>query len=81
MEMDEDTRLKLIGLKALADDHNRHMQDIERVALELFGIAKEEDEHGYVSDFVYDEAQTLADTLDKLNWFRQGKAFKAAGNG
>lgn len=62
--MDEDTRLKLIGLQALAVDHNQRLADIKRAACTLFG-EPDDDPTGWVSDFVYGEAR-LDDTWEVL---------------
>lgn len=80
-ELDDDTRLKLIGLKALADDHNKHLDDIYRVTCATLGITKETDRSGTVSDFVYAEGGTAEDVWSAIQWQIEGEVLKAAEGG
>jgi hypothetical protein len=55
----------------------KELEDIERVALKLLGMTKDDDRHGNVSDFVYDNSTDLATVLDRLGWLAEGEALKA----
>jgi hypothetical protein len=64
-ELDDDTRLKLLGIRALAENHNRHLEDLKRVARELLGVTTETDPADWVGDYVYGEA-TIESVLEGL---------------
>lgn len=66
-DMDEDTRLKLIGLKALADDHAKHMDDIYRVICATLGFDKRDDT-GEISDWLWGDS---GDAVERI-WERTG---------
>lgn len=61
-EIDEDTRLKLIGLKALADEHASKMDDIYRAICRTLGFEKEDDT-GVISDWLWADA---GETIDQI---------------
>ena len=56
-DLDADTRLKLIGLKAIANDLNKQMEAVKHVVMSLTG---DDDETGWCSDFLFDEKITVA---------------------
>lgn len=57
-ELDDDTRLKLIGLKAIATDLNKQMETVRGVVGRLVG-ATEDDMSGWPADFCYDNDMTV----------------------
>lgn len=56
--MDEDTRLKLLGLKAIAVDLNKQLETVRSVVGRLVG-ATEDGVSGWPSDFCYDDDITV----------------------
>lgn len=57
-DLDEDTRLKLYGLKALAIDLNKQMKTIHGAVGRLVG-STEDDMNGWPADFCYDDNITV----------------------
>lgn len=57
-DLDEDTRLKLIGLKAIAIDLNKQMKTVHGVVGRLVG-ADGDDMDGWLADFCYDDSITV----------------------
>ena len=62
-ELDEDTRLKLIGLKAIATDLNKQMETVIGVTARLVG--EEDDMNGWPADFCYDNEITVDDLWER----------------
>jgi hypothetical protein len=72
-EIDEDTRLKLHGLKALAIDLNKQMNGIRRVVGQLTE-APEDELSGWPADFCYDNDLTVEQLWERTASFRKAKA-------
>ena len=49
-----DLELKLLGLKTLADEHSRRLEEIDRATCRLLGVAG----NGHASDWIYDNRDT-----------------------
>lgn len=71
-EMDEDTRLKLYGLKAIAIDLNKQMETVRGVVGRLTG-ATEDDMNGWPADFCYDNDITVEQLWERTASCREGK--------
>lgn len=59
---DEDTRLKLIGLKALATDYNDKLAELADLANRL--CREEVGSYGHSSEFIFDNSVTI-DQLER----------------
>jgi hypothetical protein len=80
-ELDNDTRLKIIGLKTLANDHNKRLNEIYRALCDVLGTTQEED-RGAISDFVYADSgiDDVTDLWNAVQWQKEGRqAVRAAG--
>ena len=74
MKLKKEDRIKLVGLLALAPQHNKALQDIERAVCDIVKVEKFGD-CGHVCDAVYSEYDV--DTLlDKLAAAEKRKAKK-----
>jgi hypothetical protein len=72
-EMDEDTRLKLLGLKAIAIDLNKQMKTVQGVVGRLTGVTG--DAMGdWPSDFCYDDRITVEDLWERTAKYREDAA-------
>lgn len=58
--------LKLCGIKALADQRNRFMQDLIPTAAEIVGVDVESGEADHVQDLVWDLFTSVDEMLGKL---------------